>query len=136
MVGILFVASSSNASGDPAAARSDSVLVRTPPGASTSQLKLSEPAGTIRLFRVTAPAGTHISVTGRTPGLAGVSISLPVGRSDPSEACARYSRSVGCSQGEEACPMPAATWQFRIQKLAGPAGQIRIDFAVGTEQSA
>jgi hypothetical protein len=136
IVGIVLVAWSSVDSGDPAARRSVSMLVPTPAGASMNRVEVSEPAGVIRLFRVVAPAGTHLSVTGRVSGLAVVSISLPLVNHDPSETCARHGRSVVCSQSEEACPMPPATWQFRLRKLAGPAGRIRIDFVVGSEHSA
>lgn len=107
------------------------VSVYTTPGASTSELKIAEPAGAIRLFRVAGPAGIRVKVTAAIPGLASVSAAIPSRRDDPSEACSRRGRAVACVQGEEACPMPAATWVLRVRKRSGPAGRIRIAFVVG-----
>jgi hypothetical protein len=28
--------------------------------------------------------------------------------------------------------MPAAAWRFRLDKLSGPAGNVRLDFVVGS----
>ena len=117
------------------ARRADSVFVATRAGASVDRVVVSEPSGVIRLLRVIAPAGTRARVTGVIPGLAGVSVSLPQARVDSAESCTRSGGAVACIQGEEACPMPAANWRFRVRKLAGPAGRIRIDFVVGRELS-
>lgn len=114
---------------------SGSVSIRTAAGPGTSRLEVAEPAGVIRLFRIAAPAGTRVKVTGEIPGLAGVSTVVPALRDDPAEACSRQGRSVTCVQEEEACPMPSAIWVFRVRKLAGPAGRIRIDFSVGRAAS-
>lgn len=105
-------------------------VLRIPAGASTARLDFSESAGVIRLLRVVVPAGTRADLTGVVRGVAGVRISTPVARNDPSEACARLGRAEVCTQSEEACPMPAATWHFRLIKLAGPAGWVRVEFVV------
>lgn len=106
-------------------------------GASVHQVDVSEPAGVIRLFRVIAPAGTRVKVTGVIPGVAGVSVSLPIhSRAAAPETCSRHGGTVGCAVAEEACPMPEATWRFKVRKMAGPAGRIRVDFVVGPEHSA
>lgn len=89
------------------------------------RFELSERAGTIRVFRVTVPEGTHADLTAAIPGMASVSISIP-------EACRRVRGFDVCTQPEEACPMPAATWRFRLRKLAGPAGEIKVEFLVGS----
>lgn len=142
MVGVAFAVLPVVAVGAPVRGRSDTVLVRAPAvvrapaGASVIRLKVSEPAGVIRLFRVVATAGTEVRVTSEIPGLAGVSIAMPSTRHDNAETCARHSRAIACTQGEEACPMPSATWQIRVRKMAGPAGRIRIDFVVGPDRSA
>jgi hypothetical protein len=77
------------------------------------------------------PAGARVNVIGVIPGVAGVSISTPAARNDPAESCERRGAVVVCTQSEEACPMPAATWRFQLRKLAGPAGWIRLSFVVG-----
>jgi hypothetical protein len=92
---------------------------------------VSEPAGAIQLLRVTVPHGTRARITGTIPQVAGVSISTPRQRSDPSESCRRGGGTNLCTQSEEACPMPPATWHFRLHKLSGPAGVIRLEFLVG-----
>ena len=89
----------------------------------------------ILLLRVVAPAGTRVRVTGTMPAVAGVSVSVPRPQFDPAETCTSHGGSVACVQGEEACPMPPATWHFRVRKISGPAGRIRVDFVVGPERS-
>jgi hypothetical protein len=89
----------------------------------------------IRLLRVAVPAGARVNVIGVIPGVAGVRISTPAARNDPAESCERRSAVVVCTQSEEACPIPAATWRFQLRKLAGPAGLIRLSFVVGRGRS-
>ena len=135
VVGVVFAAWSGAAGGAPRTGRFNSLLVPTRAGASVNRVVMSEPAGVIRLLRVIAPAGTRVRVTGAIPGVAGVSISLPRARVDNAESCTRRGGAVACTQSEEACPMPSATWHFRVRKFAGPAGRIRIDFVVGPERA-
>lgn len=129
MVSIAILGSSARAR--PAATGDGRLSVRVRAGASTSRVAVAEPAGVIRRLRIVAPAGTRTNVTGVISRLAGVSVSIPLARSDNSGSCERHGGTVVCNQGEEWCPMPAATWRFRVRKLAGPAGRIRIDFVVG-----
>lgn len=137
VVGLAFVGFSGVAVSKPAPSRSNSTYVRTLAGASVNRVEVPEPAGVIRLLRVVAPAGTRVKVTGVIPGVAGVSISLPLhSRAAAPETCSRHGGTVGCTQAEEACPMPQATWRFQVRKVAGPAGRIRVDFVVGPEHSA
>ncbi len=35
-----------------------------------------------------------------------------------------------CAEGVQWCPMPQATWHFRLVKLSGPAGPVRFDYVV------
>jgi hypothetical protein len=126
---------SGGATGTPSATQPGSLQIRTPAGPSVSRVTVSEPAGVIRLFRVVAKTGSRVKVTGVIPGVAGVSIPVPLDGRINSETCSRHSGRVACTEGEEACPMPAATWRFRVRKLAGPAGLIRIEFVVGPEHS-
>jgi hypothetical protein len=87
---------------------------------------LSEPAGVILLLRLTVPHRTRAVATGSIPGLAGVRISTT------SASCRRAGSFDVCTQPEEWCPMPAAAWSFRVDKLSGPAGNLRLDFVVGS----
>lgn len=134
IAGVVFVAWSGVAGGAGMAGR-DSLLVPTRAGASVNRVVVSESAGVIRLLRVVAPTGTRVRVTGVISGLAGVSISLPRAHGDNAEICTRRGGTVACMQGEEACPMPSATWHFRVRKFSGPSGWIRIEFVVGPERS-
>ncbi len=116
--------------GQPLVARSRSRSIQVVSGAMVKRFAVSEPAGVIWLLRVIVPHGTRAKLTGAIPRVAGVAISTP--RSTvPSETCQRRGVVDVCTQAEEACPMPAATWQFRLHKLAGPAGEIRLEFLVG-----
>ncbi|HWD69858.1 MAG TPA: hypothetical protein VG293_06655 [Solirubrobacteraceae bacterium] len=111
--------------------RTDGVRIHTRSGADDARAEISEPAGVIRLFRVVAPKGTHVTVTSAIPGIAGVTTSIPIMRDDPSATCAQRGDAVACTQGEEWCPMPAASWRIRVRKRSGPAGWIRVTFVVG-----
>lgn len=111
--------------------RAGRLSVHTRPGGGDAKANISEPAGVIRLFRVTAPVGTHVRVSSTIGGIAGVSTSIPALRDDPSDTCTQRDGRVACTQAEEWCPMPAASWRIRVRKYSGPAGWIRITFAVG-----
>lgn len=106
-------------------------MIRVASGTAVKRFEFSEPEGAIRLLRVTAPQGTHARLTGRILGTAGVSISIPRGKDNPAEVCRQTQAMAVCTQWEEACPMPPATWHFRLRKLAGPPGEIRVEFVVG-----
>ena len=137
MVGVAFATLPALAVSKSASPRSYSRYVQTLAGASVRRVDVSEHAGVIRLLRVIAPAGTRVKVTGVIPGVAGVSVSLPRhSRAAAPETCSRHGGTVACTVAEEACPMPEATWRFKVRKMAGPVGRIRVDFVVGPEHSA
>jgi hypothetical protein len=118
------------------ASRSHSTYVRMVAGASVSRVDVPERSGVIRLLRVVAPAGTRIKVTGAIPGVAGVSVSLPLkSRAAAPETCSGHGGVVACTVAVEACPMPQATWHFQLRKTSGPAGRVRVDFVVGPKRS-
>lgn len=105
-------------------------VIKVVSGTTLKRFDVLEPAGVIRLLRVTVPRGTRANLTGVIPHVAGIGISTP--RSTiPSETCQLREAVDVCTQAEQACPMPAATWQFRLYKLAGPAGEVRLEFVVG-----
>lgn len=135
VVVVLVTALAGSAGGAPAADREGTLLIPMRAGSGLSEGAISEPAGVIRVFQVVAPAGTRVRVTGVISGVAGVSLALPGMRRDRAETCTHRGVSVACVQEEEACPMPEATWHFRVRKIAGPAGRIRIHFVVGPERS-
>lgn len=111
-------------------ARPRSRSVHVGSGATVKRFEVSEPAGVIRLLRVTVPHGMRAKLTGAIPQVAGVAISTPQS-TVPSETCQRRGAVDVCTQAEEACPMPAASWHFRLHKLVGLAGEIRLEFLVG-----
>ncbi|MGH2859087.1 MAG: hypothetical protein ACRDMJ_16555, partial [Solirubrobacteraceae bacterium] len=104
--------------------------ITLPAGRTVGRLAVREGAGAVRLLRVTVRRGTRARVVGVIAGVAGVSISSPGQARDPSETCRRDRRDEVCTQAVEACPLPAATWQFTVHKRAGPAGELRLDFIV------
>jgi hypothetical protein len=107
----------------------DSRAIHISDRAAVKQFNLVEPAGVIQLFRVTVPQGTRVSLTASIPHLAGIAMAAPRS-SMPSQACTQRGRSDVCTQSEEACPMPAATWHMQLRKLAGPPGEIRVQLVV------
>jgi hypothetical protein len=87
---------------------------------------VSEPAGVILLLRMTVPHGMRATATGSLSGIAGVRISTA------HRGCRRRGAVDICTQPEEWCPMPAAVWRFRLAVLDGSAGEVRLDFVVGS----
>jgi hypothetical protein len=104
--------------------------IRTGAGATVKRFEVSEPAGEIKLLRVTVLHGVRVRITGTIPKFAGVSISTSRPGNDPSESCRRQGGAEVCTQAEEACPMPMARWHFQLHKLAGSASEVRLEFAV------
>ncbi|MDQ6730761.1 MAG: hypothetical protein M3022_10760 [Actinomycetota bacterium] len=98
-------------------------------GPTVKHFEVSEPAGTIQVLRVTVAHGTRVNLTGQIPHLASVGISTPQSTVS-AETCQRRNGAQICTVPQESCPMPAATWHFRLHKLAGPSGGIRLEFVV------
>ncbi len=74
--------------------------------------------------------GVRAFVDARSPNTAVLKIWSRASRNDPSLSCRRHGAFDICTQGEEWCPMPQATWHFRLVKLSGPAGPIRFHYIV------
>lgn len=102
-------------------------MVTLGPGRSETTFTLTEPSGVILLARLTVRHGVRAFVDARIPNLAGARMSSV----DPVSSCRRRGPLDVCTQQEEWCPMPQAVWHFRLVKLAGPAGQLRVDFVIG-----
>lgn len=84
----------------------------------------------ILVNRLTVPRGVRVRVVARIPGLAGAGVESWAQPDDPTLACLPRGGDVVCTQGEEWCPMPRATWHFRLLKLGGPAARVRFDYVV------
>jgi hypothetical protein len=97
-------------------------------GRTSRTFTLWERAGVILLNRLIVRHGVRAYVDGSMPNVAGARVSAAPDRADRS--CRRKGRLDVCTQGEEWCPMPEATWRFRLVKLAGPSGPVRFDFVV------
>ena len=103
------------------------------PGRGTWSFTLGEPAGVIVLARTSSPRGVRASVNATIPGVAGVQFGTRRGPGPLSLACALHGSTNVCTQAVEWCPMPQAKWRLSVTKLAGPGGEIRVDFVVATK---
>ena len=74
------------------------------------------------------PRGDHATLNGTIPGKAIVSIATSAG--GPNPVCSSHRQLTTCTEQVEACPLPAGVWQFRLNKLAGTGGAIRVQFLV------
>jgi hypothetical protein len=99
-------------------------------GHETRTFTLRERTGVILVNRLTVVDGVRAYVVARIPHVAGARVNSWPSRADPSLSCRRRGAHQICMQGEEWCPMPQATWHFRLVKLRGPAGPIRFQYRV------
>jgi hypothetical protein len=84
----------------------------------------------ILVNQLTVPRGVHAFVKARIPHVAGAEVWSWPSRNRPSASCQRQGAFKVCIQGEEWCPMPPATWHFRLVKLSGSAGLVRFRYVV------
>ncbi len=99
-------------------------------GRATRTFTFRERDGVILRNRLTVRRGVRVVVDARIPGTADVKIWSWARRYDPSLSCSLHGALDVCTQGEQWCPMPQATWHFRLVKLSGPAGPVRLDYVV------
>lgn len=99
-------------------------------GRATRTFTLRERTGVILVNRLTVPHGVRAFVDARIPHLAGARVSSWPSQNNPTLSCRRHGAFDVCTQSEEWCPMPQATWHFHLVKLSGPPGPIRFDYAV------
>jgi hypothetical protein len=104
-------------------------------GRAVRTFTFKEHSGVILLNRLTVPQGVRASVDARIPGVAGARVASWQRRGAPALSCQRRGAVDVCVQGEEWCPMPQATWHFRLVKLGGPPGWIRFDYVVAPPPS-
>jgi hypothetical protein len=100
------------------------------PGRAVRTFTFRERSGVMLLNRLTVRRGVRVVVDARIPHLAGARLVSWQVRNDPSLTCRSTGGFVACTQGEEWCPLPQATWHFRLVKLSGPAGRVRFDYLV------
>jgi hypothetical protein len=113
--------------------RSSSKTTRTfrlSAGRATRTFTFRERGGVILLNQLTVEHGVRALVKARIPHLAGAEVWSWVSRNHPKAPCQRHGAFDVCTQGEEWCPMPPATWHFRLVKLSGPAGPVRFSYVV------
>lgn len=106
-----------------------SATVHFGPGRQERVFELNEPAGVILLYRISAPAGATVRGSAQLPGVT-VPLWIRTAPPGPGSPCTSQGATVVCSVGEEWCPMPAGRWRFHLEKLAGPAGDVRLWFRV------
>jgi hypothetical protein len=99
-------------------------------GRATRTFNFRERSGVILRNQLTVRHGVRAFVDARIPDVAGAKVNSRASRNDPSSRCRRDGAFDVCTQGEEWCPMPQATWHFHLVKLSGPAGPIRFDYVV------
>ena len=120
-----------------AATRADSrATLRLRAGQAQGTLSIREPSGVILLARVSAQPDVRAFVDATIPGIAGVTIATVHNSHNPSLSCRLHGGLNVCTQAEQWCPMPAATWRLHVVKQSGPAGQVQIDFVVGPKPPA
>lgn len=103
---------------------------RLGPARATRTFTFRERGGVILRNQLTVRRGVRAFVVARIPHLAGAEVWSWQSRNRPSASCRLHGAFDICTQGEEWCPMPPATWHFRLVKLAGPAGLIRFTYLV------
>jgi hypothetical protein len=99
-------------------------------GRATRKFTFRERSGVILVNRLTVLHGVRAFVDARIPHLAGTRVISWPSRNDSSLSCRRKGAFDVCTQGEEWCPRPQATWRFHLVKLSGPPGPIRFDYVV------
>jgi hypothetical protein len=107
-----------------------SALIRFDRGRQVVSFSHRKQAGIILLYRISAPRGSNIRAFARMPGIT-VPLRIATTPIEPSSSCTKRGVRVTCTVGIEGCPMPEGTWQFRVEKLAGPAGEVTLSFRIG-----
>jgi hypothetical protein len=95
---------------------------------------MAEPKGVIRLYRVAVPEGTMLRGTAQLPKVT-VPLQIVTHPNKWNSSCSTSGSRVTCTASEEACPMPKGAWSFHLDKLAGPAGTVKLTFRVGPSRS-
>jgi hypothetical protein len=110
----------------------DSVTLHFHAGRQSQSFLLHQPSGTIQLYRIEAPRGANVRAFTEIPKVTAPLLNA-TGPVEPTSACKTTGSRIRCTVGEEGCPMPDAIWHVRVDKLAGPAGDITVTFRVGAK---
>jgi hypothetical protein len=100
-------------------------------GPAQASFTMHEGSGVILLAQIAAPPGVRAFVDATNPYGGATRITTVVAPHDSSLVCRLRGGLEVCTQAMEACPMTEATWRFRVVKLSGPGGPVRVDFVVG-----
>jgi hypothetical protein len=100
-------------------------------GRTTRTFTFRERSGVVLRNQLIVRHGVRVVVDARIPDTADLKVWSWASRTDPSLSCRRDGAFDVCTQGEQWCPMPQATWHFRLVKLSGPAGPVRFAYVVG-----
>ena len=111
-----------------------SVTLHFDRGRQSLPFRMHEPAGPIRLYRISAPWGSKLRASAQLPRIT-VPLRIATGPIGPGRACTELRSRISCTIGEEGCPMPEGTWHFRVEKLAGPAGDVVVSFRTGNRRA-
>jgi hypothetical protein len=103
-------------------------------GRADAEVSFRRGAGTIVRFRLTVPHGARVRAAGRLvagPSWARGRRRAVAGATIATGSNCRASGAVDvCSQPMEACPLPSGVWRFRVRKLSGQAGAVRIELNI------
>jgi hypothetical protein len=101
-------------------------------GRATRTFTFREQDGVILRNQLTVRHGVRVVVDARSADTSVLKIWSWARRNEPSLSCRRHGGFDICTQSEQWCPMPQASWHFRLVKLSGPAGPVRFDYVVAT----
>ena len=111
--------------------RTGSATLHFNAGRRSLSFRLHEPSGVIQLYRLRADGGMKVRGSAQIPRIT-APLRIATGPTGPRSPCTNIASRIDCTIGEEGCPMPEATWHFRVDKLAGPAGDVTLWFRIGT----
>ena len=100
-------------------------------GRQSLSFRLHEPSGVILLYRIRAERGMTVRASTQLPRIT-VPLQIATGPTGPAGSCTYVGSHIDCTVGEEGCPMPEGTWHVRVEKLAGPGGDVTLWFRIGT----
>src|SRR2546425_8055890 len=92
-----------------------SVTLHFDRGRHSLPFRMHEPAGPIRLYRISAPWGSKLRASAQLPRIT-APLRIATGPIGPNRACTELRSRLICTVGEEGCPMPEGTWHFRVEK--------------------
>src|SRR5256714_14678921 len=111
-----------------------SVTLRFDRGRHSLPFRMHEPAGPIRLYRISAPWGSKLRVSAQLPRTT-VPLRIATGPIGPGSACTELRSRISYTVGQEGCPIPQGAWPLPVEKLSGPAGDVVVSFRTGNRRA-